>query len=117
MGRGEMGSVGRSVGQLDWIGLDWTGLGFASQAVGGRVGSRGAGQLGSNNDDGVALGACVAAQCRQAGRPVPTPECVQQVRYGMPRFQRWLAWWVQPQSGRMSSSVYQGGGYFRWPGG
>lgn len=68
MGRGEMGSVGRSVGQLDWIGLDWTGLGFASQAVGGRVGSRGAGQLGSNNDDGVALGACVAAQCRQAGQ-------------------------------------------------
>lgn len=68
MGRGEMGSVGRSVGQLDWIGLDWTGLGFASQAVGGRVGSRGAGQLGSNNDDGVALGACVAGQCRQAGQ-------------------------------------------------
>lgn len=26
MGRGEMGSVGRSVGQLDWMGLDWTGL-------------------------------------------------------------------------------------------
>lgn len=63
MGRGEIGSAGRSVGQLDRLRLDRIGLDWIRFTGGGRrVGSRGAGQLGSN--DGVAL---VLAQA-SAGR-------------------------------------------------
>lgn len=66
MGRGEIGPAGRSVGQLDWIGL-------ASQAVGGWA----VGVPDSWDPTmGVALVlvSCVAAQCVRVG-PVPTPVC------------------------------------------
>lgn len=96
MGRGEIGSAGRSVGQLDSTGLDWIGFTGGGRWAGGQSGCRTAGIL-----RWVALVLVQQAPCRQA-RPVSANAGVQQECHasdaGSP-------WWVQPQSGRMSSCV------------